>query len=155
MEEEDIDTRQHARTEPPPSGSGAHAPTRGTAAGTEAGGTATIGALPTAPTRLSFGTPGPPTIPIKSGAGTTPNNPNIVEQTSRLAPFRQQGANSREQGSLNLSSRILRGGSSSASSSRRSRGRELIPLTPEILHLLDTLEPDKGKKARLLTEHLT
>jgi hypothetical protein len=30
-----------------------------------------------------------------------------------------------------------------------------IPLTPEILHLLDRLEPDKRKQARLLTEHLT
>jgi hypothetical protein len=28
-------------------------------------------------------------------------------------------------------------------------------LTPEILHLLDKLEPDKGKQAKLLTEHLT
>ena len=36
-----------------------------------------------------------------------------------------------------------------------SRGRDPIPLTPEILHLLDRLEPDKGKQARLLTEHLT
>ena len=34
-------------------------------------------------------------------------------------------------------------------------GRDPIPLTPEILHLLDRLEPDKGKQARLLTEHLT
>jgi hypothetical protein len=34
-------------------------------------------------------------------------------------------------------------------------GREPIPLTPEILHLLDRLEPDKGKQSRLLTEHLT
>ncbi len=48
------------------------------------------------------------------------------------------------------------GGSASASSSARgSRGREPIPLTPEILYLLDRLEPDKGKQARLLTEHLT
>ena len=51
---------------------------------------------------------------------------------------------------------ILRGGSSSAASnSKGSRGREPIPLTPEILLLLDNLEPDKGKHARLLTEHLT
>jgi hypothetical protein len=34
-------------------------------------------------------------------------------------------------------------------------GRDPIPLTPEILHLLDRLEPDKGRQARLLTEHLT
>jgi len=37
----------------------------------------------------------------------------------------------------------------------RSRGRDPIPLPPEILHLLDRLEPDKGKQARLLTDHLT
>ncbi len=35
------------------------------------------------------------------------------------------------------------------------RGRDPIPLTPKILHLLDRLEPDKGKQARLLTDHLT
>ena len=34
-------------------------------------------------------------------------------------------------------------------------GREPIPLTPEILHLLNILKPDKGKQARLLTDHLT
>jgi hypothetical protein len=56
---------------------------------------------------------------------------------------------------MNISSGILRGGSSSASSSRGSRGREPIPLTPEILQLLDRIELDKGKQARLLTEHLT
>ena len=67
----------------------------------------------------------------------------------------RHGANSGEQGSLNLSYGILRGGSTSASSSRGSKGREPIPLTPEILLLLDRLEPDKGKQARLLAEHLT
>jgi hypothetical protein len=72
-----------------------------------------------------------------------------------FAPLRQQGANLGEQGSLNLSSGILGVGSTSASSSRGSRGREPIPLTPEILLLLDRLDPDKGKQARLLTEHLT
>jgi hypothetical protein len=156
MEEADVDTKQHVMTELPPSGSGAHAPTRGTATATEAGGTATAGApQPTAPTRLIFGTHAPPTIPINRGAGTIPYIPNIVEHTIRFTPLREHGANSEEQGSLNLSSGILRGGSSSASSSRGSRGREPIPLTPEILHLLDRLELDKGKRARLLTEHLT
>ena len=42
-----------------------------------------------------------------------------------------------------------------ASSSRGSRGRDPIPLTSEIVQLLDRLELDKGKQARLLTEHLT
>jgi hypothetical protein len=49
----------------------------------------------------------------------------------------------------------LSGASGKHSSARKSRGREPIPLTPEILHLLDKLEPDKGKQARLLAEHLT
>jgi hypothetical protein len=35
------------------------------------------------------------------------------------------------------------------------RGKDPIPLTPEIIHQLDRLEPDKGKQAKLLTEHLT
>jgi len=54
-----------------------------------------------------------------------------------------------------LSSTIHREeGTSVASSSKGSKGRNPIPLTPQILHLLDRLEHDKGKQARLLTEHL-
>jgi hypothetical protein len=30
-----------------------------------------------------------------------------------------------------------------------------IPLTPEILHLFDRLEPDKGRQERLLDDHFT
>jgi hypothetical protein len=67
----------------------------------------------------------------------------------------QNGSESGYHGSEVLRSGIIRGGSASvASSSRGSRGREQIPLTPEILLLLDRLEPDKEKQARLLTEHL-
>jgi hypothetical protein len=51
---------------------------------------------------------------------------------------------------------MLRGGSASvASSSRESIGRKPIPITPEILLLMDRIKPDKGKQARLITEHLT
>jgi septal ring factor EnvC (AmiA/AmiB activator) len=140
-------------TEIPPGGTGAP-PTGATGAGAASTCASAQGrTLPTGAIRLRFGTPEPPTLPIKEGIGT--NTGNSVEHQNRFAPLRQQGANSREQGSLNLSSSILRGGSSSASSSRRSRGRDPIPLTPEILQLLDRLEPDKGKQARLLTEHLT
>jgi hypothetical protein len=54
-----------------------------------------------------------------------------------------------------LSSGILREGSASASSTARGNmGRDPIPLTPEILHLLDIPEPDKGKQAMIFTEHL-
>ena len=157
MEEADADTRQPAKTKLPPSGSGAHAPTRGTATATEEGGTGMAGAQhPPAPTRLRFGTPEPPTIPVRSGGGTTPANPKTEEQQNRFAPLRQQGSGSGERGSLDLSSGILRRGTSSTtSSSKGSKGREPIPLTPEILLLLDHLEPDKGKQARFLTEHLT
>ena len=56
----------------------------------------------------------------------------------------------------NLINDILRSrANSEASSSRGSRGREPIPLTLEILHLLDKMKLDKGKQARLLTKHLT
>ena len=48
-----------------------------------------------------------------------------------------------------------RGSASVASSSRGSKGRDPIPITAEILLLLDRLELDKEKQARLLTEHLT
>ena len=92
---------------------------------------------------MRFGTPDPPTI-------------MNLEQINRFAPLRQHGSESGDRGSEALSSRILRGGSTSAtSSSKGSRGKEPIPLTPKILLLLDRFEPDKGKQARLLTEHLT
>jgi len=155
MEEEDADPRLPDSTEIPPSGRGTHIHTGGSAPAATAAGTATTGIIPPVVTHLRFGTSDPPTIPISDGGGistgTTP-----VELHIRFAPLRQQGANSGEQGILNLSSGILRGGSSStASSSRGSRGRNPIPLTPEIFLLPDRLEPDKGKQARLLTEHLT
>ena len=72
------------------------------------------------------------------------------------APLRQHGNESGDKGSEAMSSGILRGGScSAASSSKGSRSKDPIPLTPEIFSLLDRLEPDKGNQARLLTEHLT
>ena len=90
MEEADAGTEQPDRIELPPNGSGAHAPTQGAAAARVEGGTATAGASqPIAPTRLSFGTPEPPTIPNKSLGGTAPDNPNTVEHQNRFAPLRQ------------------------------------------------------------------
>jgi len=50
---------------------------------------------------------------------------------------------------------VREGSVSDASSSKESMKRKLIPLTPEILLLLDRLDPDKGRQAKLLTEHLT
>jgi hypothetical protein len=111
--------------------------------------------MPTGVTRLRLGTPEPPTLPIREGGGTNTSN-NSVEHQNKFAPLRQQGANSGDIVSEDLTSKILIGGSASvALSSRGSRGRDPIPLAPEILLLLDRLEPDKGKQARLLTEHLT
>ena len=107
-------------------------------------------------TRLRFGTPDPPTVPIKAIGGTSLDNRNPFEHQNMYATLMQHGSESGDQGSEALNSGIIRGGSASvASSSRGSRGRELSPLTPEILLLLDRLEPDKGKQARLLTEHHT
>jgi hypothetical protein len=44
---------------------------------------------------------------------------------------------------------------SHASGSRGSKRREPIPLTTQILLVLDRLEPDKERQGKLLTEHLT
>ena len=156
MEEADADTRRLDRTELPPSGSGVQTHTRGTSSASAAAGTLATGVHnPSVVTHLRFGTPEPPTIPPRDGGGThTGTNP--VELQNKLAPLKQQGASSGDQGNLNLNSGILKGGSvSTASSSRGSRGRDPIPLTPEIRLLLDRLEPDKRKQARLFTEHLT
>jgi hypothetical protein len=46
-------------------------------------------------------------------------------------------------------------GASVGSVSRGSRVWDPIPLTPKILHLLDRLQPYKGKHAKMLTAHLT
>ena len=51
--------------------------------------------------------------------------------------------------------RFIEGSVSDALRSKGSRKREPIPLTPEILLLLDKLEPDKGRQAKLLKKHLT
>ena len=90
MEEAEVDTGQPDQTKLPPNGSGAQATTRGAADATSSGSTAKAGAsVHTAPTRLSFGSPPPPIIPINRGAGTTPDNPNNVEHLNRFAPLRQ------------------------------------------------------------------
>ena len=158
--EEDImgDTGQgdpQAQSTTIPPGDRGVPPTRANAKGTTAAAaSAHGGTIPTGANHLRFGTPKPPAIPIRNEGGTNTGNIS-VEQPKRFAPLRQQGANSGDQGNLNLNSGILRGGSTSVLSSRGSRGREPIPLTPEILPLLDRLEPDKEKQTRLLTENLT
>ena len=70
-------------------------------------------------------------------------------------PIAEKGNGTNERDNELLSFGSLLGSSRTHSSAKNSRGKEPIPLTPEILHLLDRLEPDEGKQARLLTEHLT
>jgi hypothetical protein len=136
---------QPPTTEIPP-GSSEAPPTGAIGEGTTTTGAPTQGGtMLTGVTRLRLGTPEPTTLPIKEGGGTNTGNIS-VEHSNKFAALRQQGANSGEQGSPNLSSGILRGGSTSASSSRGSRGREPIPLTPEILQLLGRLEPRGSKR---------
>jgi hypothetical protein len=49
---------------------------------------------------------------------------------------------------------LYAGSTSEAGSSRSSRPRDFIPITAEILLLLDRLEPDKIKQAKYLSEHI-
>ena len=87
-----------------------------------------------------------PVAPV-TGAG--------IQHMNRFEPLAEQGSGTNERDSERLSFGSLSEASETHSSARNNRGRDPIPLTPEILHLLDRLEPDKGKQARLLTEHLT
>ena len=99
MEEADADFRHSASTELPPNGSGAQATARGTAAKVEAGGTVATeataagalaqgGTMPEGVTRLRFGTPDPPTLPIREGGGTRIGNISLEHQ-NMFAPLRQ------------------------------------------------------------------
>jgi hypothetical protein len=64
---------------------------------------------------------------------------------NRFEPLAEQGSGTNERVSERLSFGSLSGASGKLSITRNSKGRDPIPLTPEILHLLDILEPDKGK----------
>ena len=70
------------------------------------------------------------------------------------APLEPLGSGTEGRDSERLSFSSI-SGASVGSRSRGSRVRDPVPLTPEILHFLDRLEPDKGKQAKMLTEHLT
>ena len=90
MEEAEVGTCQPIRTELPPSGSGTHAPTRGTTTVTREVGTTTTGMThPTMVTLLRFSTLDPPTIPIMARGGTEPENHTYVEHQNKFAPLRQ------------------------------------------------------------------
>jgi len=74
---------------------------------------------------------------------------------NRFEPIAEQGNGTNERDNERLSFGSLSRASGTHSSAMNNKCRDPIPLNPEILHLLDRLEPDKGKQAKLLTEHLT
>ena len=78
-----------------------------------------------------------------------------TQHMNRFEPLASQGSGINDRDSERLSFGSLSGALGTHSSAKNSRDRDPIPLTPEILHLLVRLEPDKGKQAKLLTEHLT
>ena len=86
-----------------------------------------------------------PVAPV-TGAG--------IHHVNRFEPLAEQGNGTNERDSEQLSFSSLSGASGTHSSAKNNRGKDPIPLTPEILYFLDILEPDKGKQARLLTKHL-
>jgi len=65
--------------------------------------------MPTGVTRLRFGPPEPPTLPIREGGGKNTSN-NSVEHQNKFAPLRQQGADSGDRVNEDLTSGMLRGG---------------------------------------------
>jgi len=106
-------------------------------------------------TRLSFGAPAPPTISYARGQAAAASGGAIPLQ-NRFEPLGDHAIISSGRYSEPPSLGILKEGTTSASfSAIGSTGKDPIPLTLEILHLLDRLEQDKGKQAMLLTEHLT
>jgi len=94
------------------------------------------------------------TIPVTARNGPLAVGTAATEVRNTYSPLAPLGSGTegRDNERLGFSSVS---GASVGSGSRGSRGRDPIPLTPEILHLLDRLEPEKGKHARMLTEHLT
>jgi hypothetical protein len=75
----------------------------------------------------------------------------IIELSNPYDILAQHGSGAADRDSDRLSFGSVSGANTTTSGSKGSRGRDPIPLTPEILHLLDRLEPNKGKQARLLT----
>ena len=79
-------------------------------------------------------------------------NPNLIKQCkhpNRFQPLEEDGS----QGSIH-NDKVKECLISDASSSRGSRLRDHISLTPKILAVLDRHNPDKGKHVQLLAKHL-
>ena len=103
-----------------------------------------------------------PTTPLQlvsfaiPGTGQIPTATRIpIEQSNIYDVLAQQGSGAAYRDIEKLSFGLVSGANTTTSGSMGSRGRDPIPLAPKILHLLDRLEPDKGKQARMLTDHPT
>ena len=77
------------------------------------------------------------------------NNIKFNSNTSKFQPLEEEHI---KEGRDN--DRGREGSVSDASSSKGSRMRDPMTLTPEILAMLDRHEKDKAKQAKLLTKHL-
>ncbi len=85
---------------------------------------------------------------------SAPAAQTVIELSNPYDILAQKGSGAADRDSDILSFGSLSGANTATSGSKSSRGRDPIPLTPEILHLLDRLEPDKSKQARLLIDRL-
>jgi len=84
------------------------------------------------------------TIPFRASSGPAAVGTTATKLKNTYAPLEPLGSGAEERDSDRMSFSSV-SGVSVGSGSRGSRGRDPIPLTPEILHFLDRLEPDKGK----------
>jgi len=96
-------------------------------------------------THLFFRQPAPPKFPYNT------NNSPAAQTTwakvplkNRFEPIAEQGSRLDDKDNERLNFGSLSRVFSEASSARNNRGRDPMPLTPEMLHLLDRVEPDKG-----------
>ena len=94
------------------------------------------------------------TIPIRANNGPPAVGTTTTKLKNTYAPLEPLGNGTEGRDNERLSFSLV-SGASIGSRSRGGRGRDLIPLTPEVLHFLDRLEPDKGKQAKMLTKHST
>jgi hypothetical protein len=109
-----------------------------------------------APTYLSFGEPSPLKVPyMTSNSPAAHTTGAATPLQNKFDPIVEHGSRLDDKVIERLSFGSLSGAYSGASSAMHGRGRDPIPLKPEILHLFDRLEPDKVKQDIILTEHLT
>jgi hypothetical protein len=129
-------THQH---ELPPSGSGPQLLARGTTY-TFAKDHADETRQPPGVAHMRFGTPEPPSKPRGATAATSTR---ARDRQNKFTPLKEHGNFYGGRYIEARSSGILKEGTTSvASNSRGSRDRDPIPLTPEVLHLLDRLDEE-------------